>query len=70
MKTFFMHILYANFFSILLLTIGYGVANIFGFTLAEFWEGYLIATGSYIGIELYQAKHYKLVERRYEHEVD
>ena len=64
MKTFFMRILYATFFSILLLTIGYGVANICGFALDEFWEGFLIATGSSFGTDVYQAKHYKLVERR------
>lgn len=55
MKTIPIKLIYATCFALLSLSVGNAIADIFGFELLEFWQGYLIASGSYFGVELHQA---------------
>lgn len=59
-------IFYATASSVLVIIIAFGLGELFGFAISDFWQGYLLAVGSGIGIDVYQKKHYKMVEREYD----
>ena len=59
-------IFYATASSVLVIIIAFGLGELFGFAISDFWQGYLLAVGSGIGVDVYLKKHYKLVEREYD----
>lgn len=59
-------IFYSLFFMVLVIIIAFGLGELFGFAISDFWQGYLLAVGSFIGLDVYQNKHYKMVEREYD----
>lgn len=59
-------IFYSIFFMVLVIVIAFGLGELFGFAISDFWQGYLLGIGYGIGAEVYQSKHYKLVEREYD----
>lgn len=59
-------IFYATASSVLVIIIAFGLGELFGFAISDFWQGYLVAVGSGIGVDVYLKKHYKLVERGYD----
>lgn len=59
-------IFHATASSVLVIIIAFVLGELFGFAISDFWQGYLIATGSYFGIDFYIAKHYKLIKRQRE----
>lgn len=59
-------VFYSLSFMLLVIIIAYGLGELFGFAISDFWEGWLLAVGSGIGLDVYQNKHYKLVERGYD----
>lgn len=65
-----MKLLYTVFYSLsfmlLVIIIAYGLGELFGFAISDFWQGWLLAVGSGIGADVYQNKHYKLVEKEYD----
>jgi len=51
---------------VLVIIIAFGLGELFGFAISDFWQGYLFVVGSFIGLDVYQNKHYKMVEREYD----
>lgn len=63
---FLYRLFYATASSVLVIIIAYGLGELFGFAISDFWQGYLLAVGSGIGVDVYLKKHYKLVEKGYD----
>lgn len=59
-------VFYSLSFMVLVIIIAYGLGELFGFAISDFWQGWLLAVGSGIGSDVYENKHYKLVERGYD----
>lgn len=59
-------VFYSLSFMLLVIIIAYGLGELFGFAISDFWEGWLLAVGSGIGVDVYLKKHYKLVEKGYD----
>lgn len=63
---FLYRLFYATSSCVLVIIIAFSLGELFGFAISDFWQGYLLAVGSGIGLDVYQSKHYKLVEREYD----